>query len=144
MKIDLLENHLSHFKELIDLICCEDNHVLGGSLALKLHGLNFREAQDLDIVIYNPTEKQLQIFETLKPFERKNKDEFYTQRSYKYLKSGLAINFLLEFDTDMPLNLLTHSSGWRINSIKEIINAKKNYCRTKDLLDLLDLKNKNF
>lgn len=144
MNSENLKKILDNFSEMFENICLEKNCVIGGSMALQMHGLNFRDSNDLDIIIYSPSERQLLIFNHLKPFEIKTKTTSYFQRSFKYKKNGYYINFVLEEDLKLPENLLIHQSGWMVNSIKNIVKAKYEYSRTKDLFDLINLKNKNF
>lgn len=53
-----LEKILSKFQSVLKIIF-DTNIVVGGSAALKLHGLEIgREISDVDIIIYNPTPSQ--------------------------------------------------------------------------------------
>ena len=66
-----LNNYLNVFQiiidDLVELSPSAKNVRLGGSLILKLHGLNFsRSIGDLDIVITNPTEKQKDYLKALR------------------------------------------------------------------------------
>lgn len=140
-----LKNYLETFKILLLQLNDEKNIVIGGTQALLCHGLLFREPDDLDMIIFNPSDRQMQVFENLKSFEVENPvDDIYTQISFKYKKNGLVINFLLAKDTDLPENLLIESNGWKVNSIANIIEAKKIYNRKKDLQDLRTIIFKNF
>ena len=72
-----LNNYLNVFQiiidDLVELSPSAKNVRLGGSLILKLHGLNFsRSIGDLDIVITNPTEKQKDYLKALRFFDCEN------------------------------------------------------------------------
>lgn len=145
------------------------NVVIGGTNALLQHGLKIsRTPSDLDLIIYQPTEEQLQILKTISVFDLiKNRPELQygdLQKAIKIEKDGLFLDIITELGPT-PQNLLYYRYGYgdkflQIQSIENVIKAKvsykfermsdsrdKNltkYMRSKDLEDLLDLKNSNF
>lgn len=142
------------------------NVVIGGSYALIQHGLNIgREPVDLDIIIYKPTESQLNILSMQSAFQQKTKNTIpeleyaiKKQRSWKFKKQNNVLNILLEREKDIPedLLLLRHNKyRFQIQSIKNVIDAKNsyllkdncgnaNYTRIKDVKDFENLKKLNF
>jgi len=165
----------------------DNNMVLAGTLALRLHGLNIsRDSGDLDVVLYQPTKKQLDILTTLSPLQVKNPfhdGDCYDndlrgkllkngrQKTIKFQKDGLFIDFILEHDKHLPdfdLLVLKYESDscndvtgilnkyeFKIQNIFLNILAKNSYIldardglniyrREKDMKDLIMLKNENF
>lgn len=145
------------------------NVVIGGTNALLQHGLKIsRTPSDLDLIIYQPTEEQLQILKTIAVFDLiKDRPELQygnLQKAIKIEKDGLFLDIITETEPT-PQNLLYYRYGHsdkllQIQSIENVIKAKLSYkferqsdsrdrsltkyMRSKDLEDLLDLKNSNF
>lgn len=149
---------LSTFRTLITGFYDHTNTVLTGSVILLLHGLKMsRIPVDLDIVIFKPTEKQLQYIEAVKFFDCiKDRPDGYVQtNAYKFKKEELFLDVIIT-QQDMPAMLqYTHEqSVYNIQMVDNIIAAKKSYSldkggfrkyiREKDAKDFLDLKNCNF
>jgi len=147
-----LNNYLDVFQIIIDdlaeLSPSSKNVRLGGSLILKLHGLNFsRSIGDLDIVITNPTEKQKDYLKALRFFDCENDGAYLNETNYKFKKNGYILNILVvdPYALPIPSTFYSHNNKYYgIVSINEIIDAKKRYKRTKDISDFLLLKNENF
>ena len=122
------------------------NVKLGGSLILKLHGLNFsRKSDDLDVIINNPTDKQKDYIKAISNF-RVDETAYFSTTKYKFKKDDLYLNILI---SNQPQNEGCLKYKWcqnyyDINSINEVIRAKVTYGRSKDITDLLLLKNENF
>lgn len=122
------------------------NIKLGGSLILKLHGLQFsRKSDDLDVIINNPTDKQKDYIKAMSNF-RVDDTKYFSIVNYKFKKEGLYLNILL---ANNPVNGGGLKYKWshnyyEVNSVLEIIQAKVSYGRPKDLSDLILLKNENF
>lgn len=156
-----VEHYLKTFKELLIHLKDENNFIIGGIWALKLHGLIVsRETNDLDLVIYNPTPKQLQVLKALKFFEYhgSSSDEYNIsriaeedRRSFKFKKNDLIIDILLDYDRDFNPNNYLSYKDFNIQSIEKVMEAKRKYrandqkyVREKDVIDFLTLKNENF
>lgn len=146
-----LDNYLNEFQTTIDglveLSPSTKNIRLGGSLILKLHGLNFsRPIGDLDIIITNPTEKQKNKLNEL--FSCDNIEvSYYTETNYKIKKNNFVLNILLVDNYLKPIEYVCYfynGKYYGIIPINEIIDAKKSYGRKKDVNDFLLLKNENF
>lgn len=141
------------------------NMVIGGSYALEAHGLNLgRDPEDLDLVIYRPTERQLALLRMLSPLQQPRKykfqdeeEQFQYQRSWKFKRNKQTLNILLNRNVDMPYDLLlykTESGMFYVQSIRRVIEAKnayqinsaghEKYIRLKDMKDLQNLKQLNF
>lgn len=137
------------------------NVILGGSAALQLHGLNLsRRVDDLDIIIYKPTEEQMKVLELMEPFNLSlfpiySEFEKSERRVRKFEIRGVKLDIILEKEIEKPQNLLLfhiHTCFTiPIQSIENVIAAKNSYTlkehtyrRSKDMEDLIDLKNKNF
>lgn len=147
-----LDNYLNTFQIIIDdLIDASPakNVRLGGSLILKLHGLNFsRSIGDLDIIITNPTNKQKDYLKALRFFN--HEDEGYNgnnETNYKFKKHTLSLNVLVtdKYSKDIVQTYyLFNNKYYGFVPVQEIIDAKKTYGRKKDINDFLILKNENF
>jgi hypothetical protein len=142
-----LNKYLDKFSRIIgDLSDKNDNVRLGGTLVLKLHGLNFsRPVGDLDVIIVNPTASQRLYLKNLEFFQC---DESYSgQHNFKFKKDNLYLNILLAEIPNLKMEPVFYKHKdvyYKIISINEIIDAKRKYKRTKDLQDFLLLKNENF
>ena len=155
-----LEKILSKFQSVLKIIF-DTNIVIGGSAALKLHGLEIgREISDVDIIIYKPTPSQ-RLF--LRLVEQKSPTELdgYERRVYKFTKTLLkkySIDVIVSHE-DLPENLLSCellSHTVKIQSIENIVKAKASYVSKvdgrgsllyiskKDATDMINLKNLNF
>ena len=124
----------------------ERNVIIGGSVALMLHGLQIgREPGDLDLVIYTPTDRQMIVLSDSRTF--KNAEESGEYGGYKCAKEGRVLNVLIEVNKPVPSGLLGGMfTGYShlIQSIDNVMAAKTRYARPKDFYDLQQLKNLNF
>lgn len=124
--------------------------VIGGLWALRLHGLKTRKPNDLDIIVYQPSDEffeELQKKRGMIPGSIPVDQDGNNWRSYKLQESGLTIDFIMEWKKEMPANLLLvnyRNFFWRVQSVDEVIKAKIDYGREKDLKDLEDFKRDNF
>lgn len=153
-----LEKILSKFQSVLKIIF-DTNVVIGGSAALKLHGLEIgREISDVDIIIYSPTPSQ-KLF--LKLVEQKDSRDGYEKRVYKFTKTLLkkySMDVIVYYE-ELPENLLSCellSHTVKIQSIENIVKAKASYVSKvdgrgsllyiskKDATDMINLKNLNF
>jgi hypothetical protein len=147
-----LDNYLNVFEIIIDdlvlLSPSVKNVRLGGSLILKLHGLNFsRSIGDLDIIITNPTEKQKEYLKALRFFNYESDTNYINETNYKFKKNGFVLNILVVDDYKLsivPTYYCFNNKYYGIVPINEVIDAKKGYKRNKDISDFLLLKNENF
>lgn len=163
-----INDYLFTFRNLFKLIN-GDNLVIAGTNALKLHGLKMsRDAADLDVVLFNPTEKQLTILRGMSCLQIKEnehnsaadfQDETYPIDNIilKFKKDELFLDIILSKDI-VPDFLLFHKFDrefYKIQNIALNIDAKNSYAvrnqdglrlyrRIKDSIDLQDLKNSNF
>lgn len=150
-----LKEYLQIFAPLLNELM-DTNIVIGGIHALRAHGLTTRDTGDLDVIIYNPTERQLEIIRNrtweMEVVEREDEYEERPGEKRRSFKFGVdrqtVIDFLMEYDTPMPENLLlVPGQGgdlYFVQSIEEVIKAKARYGREKDLEDFKQLKEKNF
>lgn len=128
----------------------DKNVVLGGSVALKKHGLKLPfPPGDFDIIVYSPSKKQLEFIHDnfLDDSEYDEiEDEDNKCRSFNQCdKSGKSINILIEYNKKVPDNLLFDSEfNLPVNSIENIIEAKISYSRSKDNEQIIQLKELNF
>lgn len=141
----------NYLKEFNDILIPYHNHmVVGGIWALRLHGLRVRDTADLDMIVYNPTDSLLEKLanEVLDETDSSVFDPPGSRRrSYKLTRNGYTMDFLIEFEGDMPGNLLAIPYSdrlWPVQRINLVIDAKKKYGREKDLKDFLDFKRDNF
>lgn len=150
----------------------DDNMVLAGTNALKYHGLKMsRESNDLDVVLFKPTEKQLLILRNLTLISDQKKfrisdndkiqDEHYPLDNLilKFKKDEMNIDIHLS-NEECPNDLLYFHCdeielNFKVQNIALNIEAKNSYAlrnqdglkfyrRIKDSEDLQDLKNSNF
>lgn len=138
--------------------------VIGGSTALKLHGLNFsREVSDLDIIIYSPTVEQTIYLSELGKLHMKEGSIYLNRKVIKvehksFLRKVYKMDIIIE-NKPTPKNLLfvdIFNHKVKVQSISNIVEAKSSYVKfldfrgsseyysKKDIFDLLDLKNSNF
>lgn len=158
-----IRRQLSTFSNLLDNIY-ESNVVIGGTNALLIHGLVMsRQPGDLDLVIFNPTEKQKTVLKYMKPLCDAGESGYNgadeLRKSYKFTINDMVINILIE-NTNVSSDLLIFKfdgRDYKVQSIKEVIDAKRSYhiknknpdnlihyVRDKDVRDFIDLKNSNF
>lgn len=123
-----------------------------------------RESNDLDIIIYSPTDNQKKILNQFAIFDLiKDRPCSYTSNNCKAIKlsrEGLFMDIIVE-NSIIPTNLLYYRYGcsdimYKVQNIYNIIEAKNSYkiksnenplikyIRGKDLEDFIDLKNSNF
>jgi hypothetical protein len=119
-----------------------DNIVIGGTFALLLHGLNYRDATDLDLIIYNPSIKQKNGLKQLTDTSTVNAYGNEV-RSYKIEHRSYILNFVICVDP-MPESLLTvHTEAFghmKVQSIREVLKFKRRYGRDKDFEDIQRIK----
>lgn len=155
-----LEKILSKFQSVLKIIF-DTNVVIGGSAALKLHGLEIgREISDVDIIIYNPTPSQ-KLFLKLVGQKNSSSLDSYEKRVYKFTRTFLkkySIDVIISYE-EFPENLLSCeilSHTVKIQSVENIVKAKASYVSKvdgrgsllhiskKDATDMINLKNLNF
>lgn len=141
-----LNKYLDTFNIIIkDLSEYQSNIKLGGTLILKTLGLNFsRPVGDLDLIIFNPTKEQETYLKALKASLQEEGSP--GPNNFKFKKNGLYLNVLCVYFTT-TFNTVFYEYNkvkYSLNLINEIIDAKKNYSRKKDMQDFLILKNENF
>ena len=158
-----MQKYLKTFKKLIEPLGTS-NVVIGGALSLKAHGLNMnREAEDMDLIIFDPTPQQINYIKSFEFFSMPRDLPFnvnsYNQRSFKFQKDGLIIDILIS-KIPVPENLLYYNfdgTFYKVQSVSGTIDAKRSYyyernendktskyVRNKDVEDFIDLKNSNF
>ena len=138
------------------------NVYIGGSAALKLHGLTLnREINDLDIVILNSTNQQADYLESIKFFNTPVNEKYPNGNTcLRFVKDNLVLNVLLDrkenfaqFNEDDLLYYSYQELFYKVCPVSMIMEAKRkyikertegNYVRQKDMLDFIDLKNSNF
>lgn len=136
-----MKEYLDNFSYELNMLR-SDNLVLGGSNALLAHGLNLGswKPDDLDVIIFSPTDSQVSFVKT--KFEQCLDEylaEYLTPHSYRLLKNGLVLNVIFEYKIPTPTDLLCFKYGsdlYQVNTITNIIEAKKSYLRAKDDLHL--------
>ncbi len=143
----------------------QNNIIIGGTHALKLHGLILpRPPQDLDLVIYNPTPEQLEYIQSIRIFHigKYNREHSITTcKSFVFKKQKMLLNVILEHGSTQPQCELLYNYGgqhFEIQSIENVLAAKNSYrlepvrtsitgmryVRAKDVADCIAMKNLNF
>lgn len=126
-----------------------ENVVISGANAIKAHGLILnREAADLDVAVYQPTQEQLEIIHKGEP--AMTAGAYPEQRVFKFFSMDTSMDIVVE-PIETPPNLLYHAHYvgddmlfFKVQSIENCIAAKRFYNREKDWRDFQDLKNSNF
>jgi hypothetical protein len=145
-----LNEYLEAFSEIIYNLQKEskyENVKIGGSLLLKVHGLNFRKSDDIDVIIYKPNDKQKERLKILKEFRITNHpSDYFDSDNFKIEKNDLIMNIMSvdEEPSEYSLKYKFKNRYFNVVGIDEIIAAKKSYSRKKDLTDFINLKNLNF
>lgn len=146
-----MHNLTDHLKEFNDILIPWHRHfVIGGIWSLRLHGLIVRDTADLDMIVYNPSEDLL---DTLMAAVKDETDEYpldtpnARRRSFKIMRNGMTMDFLVEYTEPMSDDLLVFQYSdrlWPVQDIQKVIEAKKRYNREKDLNDFINFKQDNF
>lgn len=136
-----LDDYLKWFAKDINHIMA-DNIVIGGTVAILLHGLRYRRANDLDLIMYNPSKKQLSALTKLT--DTSTVDAYGNEvRSYKIECRSLVLNFIICTD-EMPPDLLeikTVAFGHiKVQRIRTILKYKRAYGRPRDFEDITLIK----
>lgn len=163
-----IDCYLNTFGAIIKTLSTSDNVAIGGYQALKLHGLVLnRHPSDLDIIIFQPTEKQITALKILQCFDmirnRPRGNEFEQIKAFKFKKSDMFLDVIISNNMMPSLLSFTCTAGtFKVNSIENVIKAKASYkfrrneetvdysneinqyARAKDMLDFQHLKNINF
>jgi hypothetical protein len=162
-----IECYLNTFKEIIKSLNTSDNLAIGGYQALKLHGLTLnRQPSDLDIIIFQPTPRQLATLKVLQCFDcikRPRDVDFEHIKVFKFKKHDMFMDVIIAKEYIGPLLSFNYEGGsFKVNSIFEVIRAKASYksrrnedgpdytnetntyARAKDMVDFQQLKNINF
>lgn len=139
-KTELLLQKLRTLKTLLG----KEELILTGSLALAYHGLlDFSEANDLDLIVVNPSTTALDV---LNKFQAENPSKKWKEGSpvtYSFILETLKIDVWVATNFEDSKYLVTED-GVKIASIKHIVKAKKSYNRPKDYIQLMNLANKIF
>jgi len=157
MNFKQVQNLLKKFTTLISqLTYPKNNIVIGGSVALFLHGIEMgdRMIDDLDIIIYNPIGNQKRQLELLQAVSVPTHKYTKERKVLKMRVDLLTLNFISEKE-DIPKDVFMKYEGFLVQSVKNVINAKKGYkfkpaksehfyIRDKDIKDLNHFKNINF
>ena len=110
----------------------------------KVHGLNFsRNIGDLDIIIVKPNNVQEEYIHSL--FDEDLHE--YSYSNFKLNRDNFTLNILLVNKPKKEYHRLLYKYNnfeYNIVSINEIIDAKRQYGRMKDINDFKMLKNENF
>jgi diphthamide synthase (EF-2-diphthine--ammonia ligase) len=146
IKMSQIDLYLSVFYEVLKKIN-GSNVVLSGAVAIKMHGLYLsRHAADLDVSIYLPTDVQKMALELLSTLAVNGTEYCGTKRVYRFVKGDLCMDLLIESES-VPGGLLEYNyktEHFKVQSVENIIIAKRKYNREKDWRDFADLKNQNF
>jgi hypothetical protein len=147
---NIVHGHLIEFRKLLKYLY-DSNLVIGGKCALGLHGLNVNQIGDIDIIIYKPTEKQLQVLNhnnqhnLLSNRQSNPMDDEYTNKHskvYKFRSKDRTMDIII---VDEPLDssvclsiefagLFDANSGdntcprFHVQSIHVVCDAKASYC----------------
>lgn len=142
-----------YLREFIDILLPihSGNMVIGGIWALKLHGLKVRDTNDLDIILYSPSESTMQsIWDAVMADDPEDYPQDFPnspRRSFKVERNGLTLDFLIERDQIAPLDLLCVPYSdrlWGVQRIDVIMDAKRKYGRDKDHEDFVKFGEENF
>ena len=128
-----MHNHVKAFEKLL-LALNGDNLVLAGSIALIEHGLIMsRLPLDLDVVIYQPNDKQKELLKAIYLVALENNVSEYpfeTTKQFKFLKNGFHCNILIE-DKFVPVDLLYYNCNGIFYKIQNINYNMQLKCHSK-------------
>lgn len=124
------------------------NLFLTGSSVLEAYGLNLHKVpEDLDVAIYQPTEKQMEFINANKVNNIANNEDIpddYT-RVTKLQLDGAIIDIIIEGEMHpyYPYEPLQYK-GYNLQPVELIMQARARYARPKDYESCQELKNRNF
>lgn len=157
----MIDTYLDTFFDILEVLEKDNNVVLGGSMALQLHGINIgREPHDLDIILYKPTQDQIKYVSGLEgreeigkqysPYSKVNEVERHSL--IVIVRKSIKMNILSNSE-DLKHHYLMYK-GHKVQSVDRIVEAKASYTyqtetkasyiRMKDIIDLQYIKNNNF
>lgn len=160
-----LKKTINTFWKEINGLCISDRVMIAGSYSLHLHGLNLGDylPKDLDLVVFNPSERQedlLEKFEMTLDYGIGGENDAV---SYKLDRDDLVLNVIVARGLLMRTGLLSylysgnpaHALVFRVANVGEVVAYKTSYyykssgagiayTRRKDVLHLQELKNFNF
>jgi len=144
---ETLRKHVDCFQELLTELN-GSNLVLTGSCVLKVYGVELHiEPGDLDVAIYDPTPRQLQV---INKYEDQNQaDNKELKKEYRRVlklisPEGVTIDIIVELGTDNEGDNYLKYKEFNLQPINKIMEARQRYLRSKDYESFLQLKNLNF
>lgn len=122
-------------QKLKDMLACE-RFIIGGSNAMKLHGIILtKEPDDLDIIIEIPKGRTIQHLEKLQQENPNPKFTGKASMAYSFYFDGVKCDvWIKEFISEYTL--LTYE-GFLVNSITDVVDWKVRFKRAKDWIQLM-------
>ena len=114
---------------------------LTGSTALAYHGLiDFEDAKDLDIRLFNPSKTTIEVLDRLQSANPNPKFKIGGRVNYSFIYEDVKVDIWI-VDIDESCDSYT-KDGIRLASIKSIVKAKLEIGRSKDWIHLMQLAKK--
>ena len=126
-----MEKTILHFKTLLP---CEQ-FIVTGSYSFMIMGLT-QKAEDIDIVLVNPTSEAISILDRLQESEESKhlKNEYAgAKRVYRIMHNSIKVDVFID---SVKMECFELANGLLISTIPLTIKAKKSYSRLKDWLQL--------
>lgn len=134
------------------LLKCEQL-LISGSTALHYYGLTDKEGGDLDLVLVNPTEEALSVLKSIQEgFPARTKPYPDGSVSFIFMHDGVKVDIFIRdkklpnpfdkvdiFISNEKLPNPFEINGVKLDSIKNIIKAKRNMNRLKDWAQLRNI-----
>lgn len=118
------------------LLKCEQL-LISGSTALRHYGLTDKEGGDLDLVLVNPTEEALSVLKSIQEgFPARTKPYPDGSVSFIFMHDGVKVDIFIR---DKKLPNPFEINGVKLDSIKNIIEAKRKMNRLKDWAQLRNI-----
>lgn len=134
----LQEKDLMFLNELKQEFPCEQ-FIITGSIALSLHGLTPTQEKydDFDIIMAGVSTSTIEKLDLLSRVHKshKNPSKYETTDMYRFNYKGTDVDVWLE----PKRNNLLQYKGIFVSGIKEIIDAKKRFNRSKDWLQINEM-----
>ena len=121
---------IKHYKILLS---CE-KFVVTGSYAMNMMGIYGKEADDLDIILLNPTKETIDLLAKLQS-ESPAKTHASGKDAYIFEHGGKKIDVFITSDINRVTTELKVDDVF-ISTARDVIKAKKSYNRMKDWLQL--------
>lgn len=134
-----IQEKLDHIKSLKSLVPSL-KLVLGGSLALQLHGAATK-SEDIDIILINPSQTDIEELKKVTNLLKGNDSRASSSSVYSYVINGTKVDIFIDTE-DKDISYYPTVQGIPLNNIVDILRYKVSYGRIKDIKFLIGFLNK--